>query len=77
MDQMTKSPVDSSTWERLLKSSRRLLAQRGPGATLSEIGRHAGIGCGMVLAPCGATCDEIREPMPFDGPNDQFELRHA
>jgi hypothetical protein len=44
---MTKSPFDSSTWERLLKTSGRLLAQRGPGVTLSEIGRHAGIGCGM------------------------------
>jgi hypothetical protein len=43
---MTNSPVDSSAWERLFKTARGLLAQRGPNVTLSEIGRHAGIGCG-------------------------------
>jgi AraC-like DNA-binding protein len=46
-DQMTISTVDSSALERLLKTARRLLAQRGPNVTLSEVGRHAGIGCGV------------------------------
>lgn len=47
MPTSSNSAVDSSTWERLLKTARRLLAQRGPNVTLSEIARHAGISCGV------------------------------
>jgi AraC-like DNA-binding protein len=42
-------PVEPPARERLIKTARRLLAQRGPSVTLREIARHAGLGCESLL----------------------------